>query len=149
MKKVLKILTLIMLIFTILKIGDTYAKYFTEANTQNLSQDIAKWEIKINDLDLYSDTGETVQIPINTFTNSTNPHTAPDRISPASQGYMNLILNPAGTDVAVRYDIEILLIGVADELAIAATLEMANGANTLVRTGEHTYTGIISLADVK
>ena len=47
MKKVLKILTLVMLIITIIKIGDTYAKYFATANTATLSQDIAKWIIKI------------------------------------------------------------------------------------------------------
>lgn len=147
MKKVLKILTLVMLIFTILKIGDTYAKYFAEANTETLSQDIAKWVILVNELDI-SENAETLTFPIDKFSNFSNENSVADKISPSSEGYADIVIDPTGTDVAVRYDIELELTGTSD-LAIEAGLEMASGENTLVKTGENTYTGIISLADVQ
>lgn len=148
MKKVLKILTLIMLILTILKIGDTYAKYYAKAQTATLSQDVGQWVIKVNEMDIYSETGESVEFTINKFNNFSNPDAAPDKISPSSTGYTDIVIDPTGTDVAVRYDIEIELTGVSS-LAIEARLEMASGVNTLVKTGENTYSGIISLADVQ
>lgn len=148
MKKVLKILTIIMLIITILKIGDTYAKYYTKAQTATLSQDVGQWVIKINEMDIYSENGNSVQFTANNFNNFSNPNAAPDKISPSSTGYMDMVIDPTGTDVAVKYDIELDLTGVSN-LAISARLEMTSGENTLIKTGENKYTGIISLADVQ
>lgn len=145
MKKVFKILTLIMLIITILKIGDTYSKYFTRANTDTLSQDVADWVIKINGVDAV--TGGDFEIPIGSFENVTNPYAVTDKISPSSQGYVDFKIDPTGTEVAVRYDIEILLTGDVTEYGIQARLEMTSGEQ-LIRTAENTYSGTISLADV-
>ena len=148
MKKVLKILTLVMLIFTIIKIGDTYAKYYASANTENLYQDIGKWVIHINEMDIYSESGETITFNVNNFSNFTNTNTEEGKISPASTGYSEIVIDPTGTDVAVRYDIEINLVETVENLAIEARLEMASGEQ-LTKTGENTYSGIINLADVK
>lgn len=148
MKKVFKILTLIMLIFTILKIGDTYAKYYAIAHTVNLSQEIGKWVIKVNEMDIYSETGESVEFQVNNLNNFSNPNAASDKISPSSTGYVDIIIDPTGTDVAVRYDIELDLTGISN-LAIEARLEMASGDNTLVKTDENTYSGTISLAEIQ
>lgn len=148
MKKVLKILTLVMLIFTIIKIGDTYAKYFAKAHTETLSKEVGQWVIKVNEMDIYSEDGETVEFNIDKFNNFSNANAAPDKISPSSEGYADIIIDPEGTDVAVRYDIQIDLANDSN-LAIEARLEMASGTNTLVKTGENTYSGIISLADVQ
>ena len=156
MKKVLKILTLVMLILTILKIGDTYAKYFTKANTATLSQDVGKWVINVNNMNIYSESGESVEFEVSNFTDFVDPDaeegaeatSATNKIAPGTEGHTDIVINPAGTDVAIRYDIELDLTGVSN-LAISARLEMASGENTLIRTGEHTYSGTISLADVQ
>ena len=148
MKKVFKILTLIMLIFTILKIGDTYAKYYARAHTATLSQEVGKWIIKVNEMDIYSESGETVEFQVNNLDNFSNPDAAPDKISPSSTGYVDIVIDPTGTDVAVKYDIELNFTRPSN-LAMEARLEMASGANTLVRTGENTYSGTISLAEVQ
>ncbi len=148
MKKVLKILTLVMLIFTILKIGDTYAKYYASAHTMALSQEVGKWVIKVNKMDIYSETGESVEFQVDQFGNFSNANATPNKISPSSTGYVDIEIDPTGTDVAIRYDIQIDLIDVSN-LAIEARLEMASGTNTLVKTGTNTYSGIISLADAQ
>lgn len=156
MKKVLKILTLVMLIFTILKIGDTYAKYFAKAHTETLSKDVGQWLIKINNQDIYSETGQIVEFNLNNFNNFAKIGAvagdtqigASNKIFPGSEGYIDIQIDPTGTDVAVKYDIELNLTGVSD-LAITARLEMASGENTLVQTDANTYYGIINLEEVQ
>ena len=148
MKKVFKILTLVMLIFTIFKISNTFAKYYSEATSDNLSQGVAQWVIKINELDIYSASGATVEFPVSNFGNFTNSNAVPNKIAPSSEGYADIIIDPAGTDVAIKYDIELDLTGVSN-LAVSARLEMASGENTLIKTGENKYSGIISLADAQ
>ncbi len=148
MKKVLKILSLVMLIITIIKIGETYAKYFSEANTGTLNYEVGNWVIKINETDIYSETGETVEFEINNFNNFSNSNAVKDKISPSSTGYVNMLIDPTGTEVAVRYDIELDLTAI-ENIDIEEWIEMASGENTIVKTGENTYSGIISLADVQ
>ncbi len=148
MKKVLKILTLIMLILTIVKITDTYAKYFTKASG-TLEQEIGKWVINLNEVDIYSDTGETIDFTIEPDpTIVTSANTAPGKISPASTWYSDVILKSEGTDVAVRYDVEFDISHLQD-LSIGTGVSVVGVAKDIIRTGENTYTGIISLADVQ
>ena len=147
MKKVFKILSLVMLIITILKIGETYAKYFSEAHTATLNYEVGKWVIKINEMDLYSETGDAVEFEINNFDNFSNPHAAPDKISPSSTGYVDISIDPTGTEVAIRYDVELDFTTIDENLAMEVWLEMASGEETLVKTGPNTYSGIISLSE--
>lgn len=153
MKKVLKILTLVMLIITIIKIGDTYSKYYTSANTSNLSKDIGEWIIKVNEMDIYSEDGDTVELTLENFGNFTNPNTDPTKISPGNKGYTDIVIDPTGTDVAVRYDIEFAeeLLQVKEILGISISFELQNPTENmqLVKISENRYSGTISLADIK
>jgi len=146
MKKVFKILTLIMLILTILTISDTYAKYYLQATTNTLNEEVGQWVIKVNELDIFSEYGESVEFEVENFNNFTNTNSAPDTISPSSTGELDIVIDPEGTDVAVRYDIVLDLSGITD-LAISARLE--NDSGDLIQTGENSYSGIISLSDVQ
>ena len=148
MKKTLKILTLVMLIITLIKIGDTYAKYLATATTETLEQKVGQWVIKINEMDIFKAEGDSVEFPLTQINNFATSNAATDKIGPGSEGYTDIVIDPTGTEVAVRYDITLELTGVSD-LAISARLEMANGENTLVKTGENTYTGIIALSDIQ
>ena len=148
MKKVLKILTLIMLIITILKIGDTYSKYYTKAHTATLSQDVGQWIIKVNEMDIYSETGESVELEIDKFSNFTNNYTSPNKISPFSEGYTDIVIDSTGTDVAVKYDIQLDVQGTYVQ-GVETRLEMIADEHVLIKTAEDTYSGMISLADVK
>lgn len=149
MKKVLKIITLIMLIITIWKISDTYAKYYNEITTPTLTEEIGKWEIKVNEMDIYSATGESVEFEIDPFDSFSNPHAAQNTISPSSTGMQYFVIDPTGTDVAVRYDFVLDLTGVSDIVSISAKLEKDSGAGTLVKTGPNTYSGILTLSEVQ
>lgn len=152
MKKVLKILTLVMLIITIIKIGDTYSRYYTSASTNNLSKDIGEWIIKVNEKDIYSETGQKVEFTLNNFSNFTNTNTDPTKISPGNKGYTDIVIDPTGTDVAVRYDIEINSVSNIDlEGSIEIKLEIQDPTEKMqfVKISESKYSGTISLADIQ
>lgn len=154
MKKVLKILTLVMLIITIIKIGDTYSRYYTSANTTDLYKDIGEWIIKVNEMDIYSENGDTVEFVLNKFNNFTNSNTEPTKISPGNKGYTDIVIDPSGTDVAVRYDIELhsdwinefeMLLGGNVFLEIQEPTENTQ----FVEIDKNSYSGIISLEDIQ
>ena len=153
MKKVLKILTLVMLIITIIKIGDTYSKYYASANTNNLFQDVGAWIIKVNEMDIYSEDGDTVEFTLENFGNFTNPNTDPTKISPGNKGYTDIVIDPTGTDVAVRYDIEFneAFLESKESTGINISLELQNPTENMqfVKISENKYSGTISLADIQ
>lgn len=153
MKKVLKILTLIMVIITIIKISDTYSKYYTTANTNNLSKDIGEWIIKVNEMDIYSEDGDAVEFTLENFGNFTNPNTDPTKISPGNKGYTDIVIDPTGTDVAVRYDIELdpYLTNLFNQGNLKVTFEIQTPIENMqfVKINENKYSGVISLADIQ
>lgn len=154
MKKVLKILTLVMLIITIIKIGDTYSRYYTSANTSDLSKDIGEWIIKVNEKDIYSETGQKVEFTLNNFSNFTNTNTDPTKISPGNKGYTDIVIDPTGTDVAVRYDIDLNAGWIAEfEMLLGGNifLEIQEPTENMqfVKIDENTYSGTISLEDIQ
>lgn len=154
MKKVLKILTLVMLIITIIKIGDTYSRYYTSANTSNLSKDIGEWIIKVNEMDIYSEDGDTVEFTLENFGNFTNPNTDPTKISPGNKGYTDIVIDPTGTDVAVRYDIEFnedMILEFQNFWGFKMSLELQNPTENmrLVKISDSKYSGTISLDDIQ
>lgn len=76
MKKIFKIITLIMLIVTIFKISDTYAKYHSKSQA-DVTQNIGKWIIKVNEMDIYSETGETISFVSRNINAVEDSNTAP------------------------------------------------------------------------
>lgn len=147
MKKILKILTLIMLILTIWTISDTYAKFFTKA-TITAEYEVGKWQILLNEMDIYSETGEAVTFTMSAQNDTENTNTASGKIAPNSSVYADIMLNPAGTDVAVRYDIEVDLSELED-LNLQFEVTIPDSEKTLTKTADNIYTGIISLEDIK
>lgn len=154
MKKVLKILTLVMLIITIIKIGDTYSRYYTSANTSDLSKDIGEWIIKVNEKDIYSENGQTLEFTLNNFSNFTNPNADPTKISPGNKGYTDIVIDPSGTDVAVRYDIEFnesIIFELQNMFGININLELQTPTENMqfVKISNSKYSGTISLEDIQ
>lgn len=150
MKKVFKILTLIMLILTIVKITDTYAKYYTKA-TATTNQGIANWQILINDTDIYSETGQEVEFTISPNL-SESANTVPGKIAPGSVWSANINIDPTGTEVAVRYDIQIDNTSIVSMGNIEYEISVVDQDDTeiaITRTAANKYTGIISLEDLE
>ncbi len=141
-KTMLYIGVLVLLIASIYLIKETYAVFET-TGTGTADFSIGSWVINLNSIDISS--GQTVSFSINNFTYSDSSHTANGVIAPGRSGYFDLILDPGGTDVAVRYDITL---DMEQEYADNITYYITTTDGTTIRTGENTYSGIIDLNSI-
>lgn len=102
-KRIGILLSCIALLFFILVVADTYAKYLTEAaGTTNIA--IARWRILVNGQDIRNN--QTISQTI-TPVLYTDPNIAQNVIAPRSRGYFDITINCADADVSFQYDISI------------------------------------------
>lgn len=141
-KKIIIVCTLLIcFIFLITRI--TYSSY--ESNTEgNVTGNIAGWNIKINDVIVSNEVDKEVDID-DVVWNST--HTRSGKLAPGSTGTFNIKLDFAGTDVAVRFDIEIIDKTI-DPDKMLTLLDIDTADVTLVRTGVSTYSAIVDVDDI-
>ena len=152
MKKTWILVGIIMLLFTSYQIATSYAKYTTEADGTAQKQSGA-WVIKLNDNDISNSNSETT-FDIDELTFPENEFVAEGKLAPASSGYFDVIIDPTGSSVAVRFDVTLDVSGLSqyDAINFTAAYRVINGEEVsegMVRTADHTYSGIISLNDVK
>lgn len=152
MKKTWILVGIIMLLFTSYQIATTYAKYMTEA-TANIEKTAGAWVIKINDNDISNSNSETT-FDIDDLIFPESEFVVEGKLAPASSGYFDVVIDPTGTSVAVRFDVTLDVSGLSayDAINFTAVYRVINGEEVsanMVRTGDHTYSGVISLDDVK
>lgn len=144
-KKVFTILTIIMLCFTIYKIVSTYA--LLESKIQkNIKADIGKWSIKINSEDIA--TNATKEFVMDRFQISQSPYTKENKIAPGMNGVFEIEINPQDTQVSIRYDITIDESKLTNKAIKLNEVIETNNNNTIVKTAENTYTGVILLKEI-
>ena len=120
----------------------TYAVFETEANGEADFQ-VGSWIIKLNEIDISS--GQTVNFTINSFVYTENSHVKNGCIAPGRSGYFDVILDPSGTDVAVRYDITLDIDGeYEDNILYYITTE----DGSMIRSNVNTYSGVIDLDSI-
>ena len=141
-KAMLYIGALILVVASVYLIKETYAVFET-TGTGTADFSIGSWVINLNSIDISS--GQTVSFSINSFNYSDSSHLANGVIAPGRSGYFDLILDPDGTDVAVRYDITL---DMEQEYADNITYYVTTTDGTTIRTDENTYSGIIDLDSI-
>ena len=100
-KKILILIAIIFLIISIFFIIQTYSKYLSSA-TGETSVSIAKWNIKVNNLSVTTNTDISASI-VPVFPGNSN--IANNIIAPTAEGYFDLILDFQDTDVSFNYTI--------------------------------------------
>lgn len=140
-KIIITCILLICFIFLVTRV--TYSSY--ESNTSgDVTGKIAGWNIKINDVIVSNEVGKVVDID-DVVWNST--HTRNGKLAPGSTGTFNIKLDFSGTDVAVRFDIEVVDKNIdSDKILTLTSIDTADV--TLVKTGISTYTGIVDVDDI-
>ncbi|MGM9879259.1 MAG: hypothetical protein ACI31R_04470 [Bacilli bacterium] len=100
-KKINILLACIALLFSLLIIQDTFAKYLTDADGE-ADMNIARWKILVNNKDIRnnSDISETL-----TPTFLENEHIAKNIIAPTSEGYFDIVIDHTAADVSFNYTI--------------------------------------------
>ena len=134
-------LVFISVVASFIVFADTLALFESNATTATY-MDIGKWVVKISDVDITGDVTQTIVIDSFTYDNSTN--VAAGRIAPGTSAYFDLVVDATECDVAVKYDITFNFDDVAYSENISFVVDELD-ANSTVKTGENTYSGIIDL----
>ena len=141
-----------MLLLVIFEVASTFAKYTSEAEA-TAEATAGAWVIKINNENLSNQNNTIKNFSINSLTYTSNQYVLQNKIAPSTSGYFEIEFDPTGTSVAVRFDVTINLaaLNISDSIDFKnATVTKANQEPVaLIRTGENTYTGTISLSEVK
>lgn len=145
-KKIINILSIVILVVVCiiyLYSKGTYTIY--ESNVDgSIKPEIAKWEIKVNDVLVTA--SEVLDVDISNIEWVVD-HVRENKVAPGSSGVLNVNIDPLDTGVAIRYDIEIIDKSVEPQKVLTLDF-ISDSLGKLVRTGENTYTGIISLNDI-
>lgn len=144
MKKFTMVLTPFFFLVMILIVVGSYSLFESQrVNTTNL--EIAKWEIKVNESLL---SGNSSTFTVNNFTWSTSPYVMEGKAAPGLDGYFDIIIDPNDTDTSIRYDVTFDFSNLDNnQFSITEIKEIDD--KSIVRTGEYTYSNIITLDEIE
>lgn len=139
----LYICIILIIIYCIIQI---YAVFQSEiGGTINLVNGV--WQIKVNNTDISN--GANKEFTVNEINVQNNEHVKEGNLAPGLSGTFDILIDPGDTDVSIKYDISLNQENLTNKnITIKSITETEEGA-TLVRTGENTFTGIISLEKIK
>lgn len=104
------------------------------------------WQIEVNGTDISN--GVNKEFIVNNIEIQNNEHVKPGNLAPGLSGIFNISINPENTDVSVRYDVSLNEESLTNKnITIKSITETVQG-NSLIKTGENVYTGIITLDDI-
>lgn len=109
MKKLLSILFILMLIITLVQIRDMYAIYKDELSGEYTTS-LGKWNVKVNGTDVVSP-GNVVSFEMTEssvrYETGNYVFDGSNVIAPDTEAFFDILIDTQGTEVAVRYEIEI------------------------------------------
>ena len=145
MKRVFYISSLVLGI--VLIVGILYTFSLLESETTKVVQNaLGQWTILVNDVDV---TSESVDFDIDTINYDTDVNVVNGKLAPGLGGYFDIAIDPSGTEVSVRYDITFDTTELdASETSLAISSIRERSGKRIIRTGPHTYTGIITLTEI-
>lgn len=143
MKKWLAILFIIMLFVTFYEISTTFGLFESEQAIV-VNTDIGKWQIKVNDTSIKtSSTFEVTSVQV-----TGEPNVKANNFAPGTSGYFDITIDPNDTDVSIRYDLTYHDEMIQNPQISVTGVSVIQGDN-VIRTGNKTYTGVISLEDIE
>jgi len=144
--KNIKFILLASLIFmfgiTIYNIGNSFALFESDI-TVAAENKTGSFNILVNNVNI---NGSNATFNVNNVNISGNSHVIQNRMAPGTSAYFDINIVPTGTEVSIRYDLTFDFSLLSTSLAVEEIVELNN--RTLVRTGENTYSGIITLAEI-
>lgn len=151
MKRTYIILGIMMLIFTFYQIATSYAKYIAEA-TAVVEKQAGAWAIKVNDTDISNSNSETT-FNVDNLIFPESAFVAENKLAPGANGYFEIVIDSTGSSVAVRYDVTLVVdnLNIIDSIRFTKACIVVDGEEVeegIIKTGDNTYSGVISLEDV-
>ena len=152
MRKVWILSALIMILITLYQVNTTYAKYYTEIET-TLEETIGAWVVKVNDTNIATE-NDVESFTINAINYNSNNYVQEGKIAPGLQGYFDVTIDATEASVAVIYDVTIDFskLNLSDSIKFTRLARVVDGVESdegITKTGESTYTGVVSLDDIE
>lgn len=144
MKNKLLVLAVIFSIITFYFIVDSYAIFESDVLVETDSN-LAAWKIKVNANTITKETNTFIVDKVNW---ETSPNVLEGKAAPGLQANFDILIEPTGTDVSIRYDITLDFDGVNNEEFKLVSIKETSGSN-IIRTGKDTYTVVLLLEDIK
>ena len=141
-KRILIILSIILVFITIYIIRDTYG-LFESKNTMIMDSGVAKWNVLINGTDIKS--GDN--FIVDTVNIDSSDNVLGGKIAPGTKGYFDIVINPTDTETSILYSITFDFSQVVGSITIDKIEELTSG--NLIRTGKNTYSKIITLEEIE
>lgn len=143
-RKIFIIIILFLIFVVAYRLINTYALFYSEG-TGKIKQDNATWHIYVNNKNIAANNKFTVD----TFELEESKHVAPGKIAPSVTGNFYITIDPKNTNVAIKYSIKLDQLNLVNDKIKIVSIEEINQNNELIRTDESTYTGVITLNDIK
>lgn len=145
-KRILIIAILFMVLFMAYRIISIYAIFYSEGQGK-VTQNNATWTIYLNKTDVTSKNSNAFEV--DTFELEENSYVSTGKIAPGTKGSFYIELDPKNTNVSIRYDIEIDKTQISNDSIEIVSIEEIEEGNTLTKTSDSTYTGIMSLQEIQ
>ena len=146
-KQELKLVIIVVIVigcFLYLNKKVTYSSYESNLDSK-IVPNIANWDIYINDNLITTSEQKTISIKDIVWKNN---HAADNKVAPGSKGKLDITIDPKQTDVAIKYEIEIIDKKV-DSNKILTVTNIDLNDNQITKTEDNIYNGIISIDDIK
>ena len=147
-KKVI-VITIILLIISVIlvyAILSTYATFRSEFSG-SMKVDNATWKILINNTDI--SLNATKEFTIDNINIDQSQGVEEGKLAPGLKGNFNILIDPSDTDVSIIYELKLDTKNINSTNIRIDEVKETNTGNNLVQTDMNTYTGIISLDDIK
>lgn len=144
-KKVVVIALLLALTMCLYYVAGTYAKYTSQA-TANSEIGVAKWAVKLGEVDIAS--GATDFSSELTLEPDSSTTVKAGKIAPGTTASGSFTIDPTGTEVAVKYSVEIGEIaysGIAANKPNVTITKVMAGTTELTKNAAGKYEGNIAL----
>ncbi len=139
----LYICIILILIYCIIQI---YAVFQSEVSG-NVNIVNGVWQIKVNNTDISNGTNR--EFRVNEIEVQNNEHVKPGNLAPGLSGTFDILIDPTNTDVSVKYDISLNQENLTNKNISIKSIKETNKGAVLIRTDENTFTGIITLDEIK
>ena len=141
-RKLLIILTIILMFVTIYVIKDTYA-LFESNKIVNTNTNIAKWNVMINGKNINNEQ----RFIIDSINILEKGNVKNGKMAPGAEGYFDIVIEPNDTDTSIIYNVTFDFTKVNGSFKINKIEEITSG--NLIMTGESTYSKVITLDEIK
>lgn len=146
-KKIIKIFVYIcILLILIYGVIHIYAIFYSEV-IGNVELENGTWNIIVNNTEISE--GTDVNFVIDTIQTDENEHVKPGTLAPGLSGSFEITINPTDTDVSVRYDVMLNQENLTNSNLEIKSVQEVQENNTLIKTAENTYTGVIPLEKIQ